>query len=72
MWIFDERLIAGIERECVCKLFSRREKLSPFFFLINTRFILYVVLRETIHSILLIIHLGDISMKNAFVKIRIV
>lgn len=72
MWIFDERLIAGLERECVCKLFSRREKLSPFFFLINTRFILYVVLREIIHSILLIIHLGDISMKNAFVKIRIV
>lgn len=52
MWIFDERLIAGLERECVCKLFSRREKLSIFFFnyAINTRFILYVVLRETIHS----------------------
>lgn len=54
------------------------EKSFPFFFFfnyaINTRFILYVVSRETIHSILLIIHLGDelCSMKNAFVKIRIV
>lgn len=74
MWIFDERLIAGLERECVCKLFSRREKLPPFFFLINTRFyfIRCITRNYSFDMILLIIHLGDTSMKNAFVKIRIV
>lgn len=79
MWIFVERLIAGLERECVCKLFLV-EKSFPFFFFNYTIHIWFIMLHRNITRnysfdvVVLIIHLGDTLMKDAhiFVKIRIV
>lgn len=59
---------------CLQAFFSSRKAFPFFFFLINTRFyfIRCITRNYLFDMILLIIHLGDTSMKNAFVKIRIV